>query len=51
MKSTLSLISEINATIGGTGSDFGVFRLKDHVLQYKPDHVFVEFDKTIDANL
>ena len=34
---------EINAAIGGTGSDFGVFRLKDHVLQFKPDLVFVEF--------
>ena len=49
MKSSLSLISEINAAIEGTGSDFGVFRLKDHVLQYKPDLGFVEFDKTIDA--
>ena len=34
---------EINAAIGGTGSDFGVFRLTEHVLQYKPDLVFVEF--------
>ncbi len=34
---------QINAAIGGTGSDFGVFRLQDHVLQYKPDLVFVEF--------
>ena len=34
---------EINAAIGGTGSDFGVFRLKEHVLKYKPDLVFVEF--------
>ncbi len=35
--------SEINAAIGGTGSDFGAFRLKDHVLRFKPDLVFVEF--------
>jgi hypothetical protein len=35
--------SEINATIGGTGSDFGVFRLRDQVLKFKPDLVFVEF--------
>ncbi|MCK9638790.1 MAG: SGNH/GDSL hydrolase family protein [Prolixibacteraceae bacterium] len=35
--------SEINAAIGGTGSDFGVFRLRDHVLNFKPDLVFVEF--------
>ena len=34
---------EINASIGGTGSDFGVFRLNDHVLEFKPDLVFVEF--------
>ena len=35
--------TEINAAIGGTGSDFGVFRLRDHVLNFKPDLVFVEF--------
>jgi len=35
--------SEINATIGGTGSDFGVFRLRDQVLKFKPDLIFVEF--------
>lgn len=35
--------SEINAAIGGTGSDFGIFRLNDHVLKFKPDLVFVEF--------
>ena len=34
---------EINAAIGGTGSDFGVFRLNDHVLKFQPDLVFVEF--------
>ncbi len=35
--------SEINAAIGGTGSDFGVFRLTEHVLKFYPDLVFVEF--------
>ncbi|MEQ6119476.1 SGNH/GDSL hydrolase family protein [Reichenbachiella sp. MALMAid0571] len=36
-------VVEINAAIGGTGSDFGVYRLQDHVLQYDSDLVFVEF--------
>ncbi|WP_080058461.1 SGNH/GDSL hydrolase family protein [Spirosoma aerolatum] len=36
-------IEQIAAGIGGTGSDLGVFRLKDQVLAYKPDLVFVEF--------
>ena len=35
--------SEINAAIGGTGSDLGVFRLKQDVLDKKPDLLFVEF--------
>jgi GDSL-like Lipase/Acylhydrolase family len=35
--------SEINAAIGGTGSDLGVFRLKQDVLVEKPDLLFVEF--------
>lgn len=35
--------SEINAAIGGTGSDLGVFRLQQDVLAGKPDLVFVEF--------
>lgn len=34
---------EIMAAIGGTGSDFGAYRLGAHVLQYAPDLVFVEF--------
>lgn len=34
---------EINAAIGGTGSNFGVFRLHEHVLQFNPDLLFVEF--------
>jgi hypothetical protein len=35
--------SEINAAIGGTGSDLGVFRLKQDMLALKPDLLFVEF--------
>ncbi|HLY11468.1 MAG TPA: SGNH/GDSL hydrolase family protein [Planctomycetota bacterium] len=35
--------SEINAAIGGTGSDLGVFRLSQDVLEKKPDLLFVEF--------
>ena len=35
--------TEINAAIGGTGSDLGVFRLKQDVLDHKPDLMFVEF--------
>jgi hypothetical protein len=35
--------SEINAAIGGTGSDLGVFRLKQDVLDKLPDLLFVEF--------
>jgi lysophospholipase L1-like esterase len=36
-------ITEINAAIGGTGSDLGVYRLGYDVLRHKPDLVFVEF--------
>jgi hypothetical protein len=36
-------VSEINAAIGGTGSDLGVFRLRQDVLVHKPDLLFVEF--------
>lgn len=36
-------VDEINAAIGGTGSDLGVFRLKQDVLDHKPDLLFVEF--------
>ena len=35
--------SEINAAIGGTGSDLGVARLKQDVLDQKPDLLLVEF--------
>jgi lysophospholipase L1-like esterase len=36
-------IHSVNATIGGTGSDLGAFRLKREVLANDPDLVFVEF--------
>ena len=36
-------VREINAAIGGTGSDLGVFRVHRDVLQHKPDLLFVEF--------
>lgn len=36
-------IEEINAAIGGTGSDLGVFRLGYDVLRHDPDLLFVEF--------
>lgn len=36
-------ITEINAAIGGTGSDLGVYRLQQDVLTHKPDLLFVEF--------
>lgn len=35
--------TEINAAIGGTGSDLGVFRLRQDVLDHRPDLLFVEF--------
>lgn len=38
-----TIFIEINAAIGGTGSDFGAFRLGKHVLEFKPDLLFVEF--------
>lgn len=36
-------VSQINAAIGGTGSDLGVFRCRHDVLAQHPDLVFVEF--------
>ena len=36
-------ISQINAALGGTGSDLGVFRLRQDVLRHHPDLLFVEF--------
>jgi len=38
-----SKFTEINAAIGGTGSDLGVYRLYEHVLKFNPDLIFVEF--------
>lgn len=38
-----SKITEINAAIGGTGSDLGAFRVGRDVLDKKPDLMFVEF--------
>jgi hypothetical protein len=35
--------TQINAAIGGTGSDLGVFRNQYDVLRHKPQLVFVEF--------
>lgn len=36
-------LSEINAAIGGTGSDLGVFRVQQDALRFQPDLLFVEF--------
>ncbi len=36
-------IVEINAAIGGTGSDLGVFRLRRDALRHRPHLLFVEF--------
>lgn len=36
-------LREINAAIGGTGSDLGAYRVGQDVLQHKPDLMFVEF--------
>lgn len=38
-----SKFTEINAAIGGTGSDLGVYRQEYDVLRHDPDLVFVEF--------
>lgn len=38
-----SKITEVNAAIGGTGSDLGAFRNSYDVLRFKPDLVFVEY--------
>jgi hypothetical protein len=39
----MATFRQINATIGGTGSDLGVFRMDKDVLSQNPDLVFVEF--------
>lgn len=36
-------VEEINAAIGGTGSDLGVFRVERDALRHQPDLLFVEF--------
>jgi len=36
-------IEEVNATLGGTGSDLGVYRLDREVLPRNPDLIFIEF--------
>ena len=36
-------IVEVNSSIGGTGSDFAAFRIKEDVIDHAPDLVFVEF--------
>lgn len=38
-----STFEEINAAIGGTGSDLGVFRIEHDVFKGNPDLLFVEF--------
>ena len=38
-----SSVTYINAGIGGTPSDFGVARVEDDLLRFKPDFVIVEF--------
>jgi lysophospholipase L1-like esterase len=38
-----STFTEINAAIGGTGSDLGVFRVQQDVLSKGPDLLFIEF--------
>jgi lysophospholipase L1-like esterase len=37
-------LREINAAIGGTGSDLGAFRCGHDVIEQKPDLVFIEFN-------
>ena len=36
-------ITEVNAAIGGTGTDLGLFRCEHDLLQYNPNLVFIEF--------
>ena len=38
-----SKFTTVNVGIGGTGSDLGVFRMDQDVLEHNPDLVFVEF--------
>lgn len=41
--------TEINASLGGTGSLFGAFRADRHVIAHKPDLLFIEFAANDDA--
>jgi lysophospholipase L1-like esterase len=34
---------QVDAAIGGTGSELGAYRFEEHVLKYKPDLLFIEF--------
>lgn len=36
-------VNIFNAGVGGTGSDYGIFRLQQDVISHDPDLVFVEF--------
>ena len=36
-------VNRLNVGVGGTGSDFGLFRLESQVLSQNPDYVFIEF--------
>ncbi|MFY7900510.1 MAG: SGNH/GDSL hydrolase family protein, partial [Chitinophagaceae bacterium] len=38
-----AIIQGINAGVSGTGTELGACRLKEQVLQYQPDLVFIEF--------
>ena len=38
-----TIFVQVNAGIGGTGSDLGAFRVEDEVLKQGPDLLFVEF--------
>ncbi|MDD2799231.1 MAG: GDSL-type esterase/lipase family protein [Bacteroidales bacterium] len=45
-----SSVTLVNAGIGGTGSDIGVHRLRQDLLDYNPDFVVVEFSVNDGAN-
>ncbi|MGC4232321.1 MAG: SGNH/GDSL hydrolase family protein [Niabella sp.] len=33
----------VNAGVSGTGTDLGAFRIREQILQYQPDLIFIEF--------
>lgn len=45
-----SKITYLNAGIGGTTSQFGAVRVKEHVLKYQPDFLLIEFAVNDDNN-